>query len=471
MISGDKMNINENFKILVSRYQNYAIATGSRPTAQSSDSLVQSLYQFEHNLIQRYKQNDLDERYREYIRYNSSLLYCVVIHPNSDWDFSYNALKLWLNTYIKCPSTSAGPRLLDWIDKNRKEYKLGELGPTKIDKLNALNQAILNSNDYESITKENIRRLFDDTLSNYIDIDKLNIYNAYGIHTIQGLQEFVQGLYSVIANMGVSTQHQDLISKALIDFNILKSNKSYNTQSKWFYSYDLFIKLVHSMYSGVTRGDIELLIEIYPSLSFQDIFSIKSDFKCKFDTLRNELSDLFGNLDIRDITSIFILYSGLKPRDVVKAVNIGKSEYSGLRNSIMARIKVKASNNDNNKHNVKKPLMVPETSIETIGFSNRIYNVLMRNKLDTVEKLKELLVLGNEEESIGRLRQLNGMGGKIAKEIYDGVMKMSNETEDTPSIKIDVSAKRKQLDDLISRISKIDSIDDATILYNNLVSR
>ena len=96
MISGDKMNINENFKILVSRYQNYAIATGSRPTAQSSDSLVQSLYQFEHNLIQRYKQNDLDERYREYIRYNSSLLYCVVIHPNSDWDFSYNALKLWL---------------------------------------------------------------------------------------------------------------------------------------------------------------------------------------------------------------------------------------------------------------------------------------------------------------------------------------------------------------------------------------
>ena len=225
------------------------------------------------------------------------------------------------------------------------------------------------------------------------------------------------------------------------------------------------------MYNGVTRGDIELLIEIYTSLSFQDIFSIKSDFKCKFDTLRNELSSLLGNLDIRDITSIFILYSGLKPRDVVKAVNIGKSEYSGLRNSIMARLKVKASNNDNNKHNVKKPLMVPETSIETIGFSNRIYNVLMRNNIDTVEELKGLLVLGNEEESIGRLRQLNGMGGKIAKEIYDGVMKMSNETEDTPSIKIDVSAKRKQLDDLISRISKIDSIDDATILYNNLISR
>ena len=95
----------------------------------------------------------------------------------------------------------------------------------------------------------------------------------------------------------------------------------------------------------------------------------------------------------------------------------------------------------------------------------------MRNKLDTVEKLKELLVLGNEEESIGQLRQLNGMGGKIAKEIYDGVMKMSNETEGTSSIKIDVSAKRKQLDDLISRISKIDSVDDATILYNNLISR
>lgn len=469
MISGDKMNINENFKILVSRYQNYAIATGSRPTAQSSDSLVQSLYQFEHNLIQRYKQNALDERHREYIRYNSSLLYCVVIHPNLDWDFSYNALKLWLNTYIKCPSTSAGPRLLDWIDQNRKEYKLGELETTKIDKLNALNQAILNSNDYESITKENIGRLFNDTLLKYIDIDKLSIYNAYGIHTIQGLQEFVQGLCSAIDNMGVSTQHQDLISKALIDFNILKPNKSYNVQSKWFYSFDLFIKLVCSMYSSITRGDIELLIEIYPSLSFQDIFSIKSDFKCKFDTIRNELSSLLGNLDIRDITSIFILYSGLKPRDVVKVVNISKSEYSGLRNSIMARLKVKTSNN--NKNNTKKTLIVPETSIETIGFSNRVYNILMRNKLDTVEKLKGLLVLGNEEESIGQLRQLNGMGGKIAKEIYDGVMKISNETEDTPSIKIDVSAKRKQLDDLISRISKIDSIDDATILYNNLISR
>lgn len=350
----------------------------------------------------------------------------------------------WMNIYLEVPLIYRGDILANYIYQLRNRAKQGKLKQSQIDYINSIDESILESND--SINRSFLKKIFhsdsneDSLLNKNLTIDQLRIYNAYGIHTVHELIEFIDNTFSIKSNLNkLNSDQLSLIDRMQSDFKLDSGT------DKWFYSRDI-TNIVIKHYLGLKyTGEIDILLLVYKSLKFEDIVNDPKLCKEKLKQLISLIAIKYNTINKKLIHFILRIYTNMTLEEIGYALDTSRQNIYGSVKSIIdylrMQLKIEDNKQDSNKQledkveqpvnqqNIRKNLAVNKDKSDncdllTLGLSNRSYNSLRRAGIHSIDLLLELCKNNNEigrQNVIDTLSKMYGIGTKSINEIADKV--------------------------------------------------